>query len=133
MLLRQSALIIFVTATLARGVISQIAGSSVTFAAVEGLSRCLATEWSPSGIRAVCIHSAGMLDSSSIQQTLKAMGETIGLSKDEFADSIKQAFLLKRWPVLNDIGKIATFVASDRASTITGAIINATCGHVLDS
>jgi enoyl-[acyl-carrier-protein] reductase (NADH) len=73
-----------------------------------------------------------MLDSSQIQQNLESMGKTIGLSKDEFADNLKQAFLLKRWPVLDDIGKIATFIASDHANTITGATINATCGHVLD-
>jgi enoyl-[acyl-carrier-protein] reductase (NADH) len=40
--------------------------------------------------------------------------------------------LLKRLPTLSDIANTATFLASDHARTITGAIANLTCGFVLD-
>jgi hypothetical protein len=35
-------------------------------------------------------------------------------------------------PVVADTAKIAAFVASDRANTLTGTIINSSCGEVLD-
>jgi hypothetical protein len=33
---------------------------------------------------------------------------------------------------VDDTAKIAAFIASDRANILTGAIINASCGEVLD-
>jgi hypothetical protein len=59
------------------------------------------------------------------------MGRTVGLSKDAF-ESMKQDYLLKRMPVVDDTAKIAAFIASDRADILTAAIINSSCGQVLD-
>ena len=40
--------------------------------------------------------------------------------------------LLKRFPTLTEVADYAAFVASDRASTMTGAIANLTCGSLVD-
>jgi hypothetical protein len=72
-----------------------------------------------------------MYDTRTIQQTLESMGRTVGLSKDAF-ESMKQDYLLKRMPVVDDTAKIAAFIASDRADILTAAIINSSCGQVLD-
>jgi NAD(P)-dependent dehydrogenase (short-subunit alcohol dehydrogenase family) len=40
--------------------------------------------------------------------------------------------LLKRLPTLDEVADFAAFVASDRASAMTGAIANLTCGSLVD-
>lgn len=40
--------------------------------------------------------------------------------------------LLKRFPTLTEVADYATFVASDRAGAMTGAIANLTCGSLVD-
>jgi 3-oxoacyl-[acyl-carrier protein] reductase len=38
----------------------------------------------------------------------------------------------KRLPTLAEVAEFAVFVASDRASAMTGAIANLTCGSLVD-
>jgi 3-oxoacyl-[acyl-carrier protein] reductase len=128
MLTRHSGVIIFLTGTPAKGVAPNLAAAGTAFGAVEALTRCLATEWSPSGIRVVCIRSGGMYDTRTIQQAFK----TLGPSKEAIWDNMKQGYLLKRMPGVEDTAKIAAFIASDHANTLTGAIINTSGGEVLD-
>ena len=128
MLPRHSGVIIFLTATPAKGVAPHVAGVGTAFGAIEALARCLAAEWSPSGVRVVCIRSGGMYDTNTIQQALQTMGST----KEEIWNNMKKGYLLKRMPVVDDTAKIAAFIASDRANSLTGSIINASCGQVLD-
>jgi hypothetical protein len=45
---------------------------------------------------------------------------------------MKEGYLLKRMPVVDDTAKIAAFISSDRAKILTGVIINASSGEVLD-
>lgn len=128
MLTRHSGVVIFLTGTPSKGVVPNLAASGTAFGAVEALTRCLASEWSPSGVRVVCIRSGGMFDTNTIQQAFKAMGP----SKEAVWENMKQGYLLKRMPVVDDTAKIAAFIASDRAKILTGAIINASGGEVID-
>jgi 3-oxoacyl-[acyl-carrier protein] reductase len=128
MLPHNSGVIIFLTGTPSKGVAPNLAAAGTAFGAIEALTRCLATEWSPLGIRVVCIRSGGMYDTNTIQQAFK----TLGSSKETIWDNMKQGYLLKHMPVVDDIAKLATFIASDRGKTFTGAILNASNGEVLD-
>jgi NAD(P)-dependent dehydrogenase (short-subunit alcohol dehydrogenase family) len=40
--------------------------------------------------------------------------------------------LLKRTPTVPETAEIIAFLASNRASALTGTIVNASCGQVLD-
>lgn len=128
MLTRHSGVVIFLTGTPSKGVAPNLAAAGTAYGAVEALTRCLAAEWSPSGIRVVCIRSGGMFDTNTIQQAFKDMGS----SKEEIWENMKEGYLLKRMPVVDDTAKIMAFIASDRADVFTGAIINASGGEVLD-
>lgn len=132
MMQHRSGVVIFLSATLSRGIAPWIAGFSAAFAAVEGLTRCLATEWSPSGVRVVCISSAGMLEAQRIQLAFEVMAQTAGIPKEALTQAVIEKTLLKRMPTVAETAKLAAFLASDRASTLTGAIINSSCGEVLD-
>jgi 3-oxoacyl-[acyl-carrier protein] reductase len=128
MLPRHSGVVIFLTGTPSKGVAPNTAAVGAAYGAVEALTRCLAAEWSPSGVRVVCIRSGGMFDTNTIQQAWQTMGST----KEEIWDKMKEGYLLKRMPVTEDTAKVAAFIASDRGKTFTGAIINASNGEVLD-
>ncbi len=128
MLTRRSGVVIFLTGTPSKGVVPNVAGVGAAYGAIEALTRCMAAEWSPSGVRVVCIHSGGMFDTNTIQEAFKA----IGPSMETIWDNSKQYYLLKRMPVAEDTAKVAAFIASDNASILTGAIINASSGEVID-
>ena len=68
MLPYNSGVIIFLTATPSKGVAPNRAAAGTAYGAIEALTRCLATEWSPLGIRVVCIRSGGMYDTNMIQR-----------------------------------------------------------------
>lgn len=131
MLLQQSGTILFVTADPAQGV-GQFAAIGLAMGAIESMLRCFADEWSPSGIRVVGIRSRGMIDTRTIQQTFELVRERTGRSVDEIIAGATEGARLKLFPVTDDTAKIAAFVVSDRARTLTGTIINATSGSLLD-
>lgn len=120
MLARHSGVVIFLTGTPSKGVALNLAAVGTAFGAIEALTRCLATEWSPLGVRVVCIRSGGMFDTNTIQQAFKDLGS----SKEAIWENMKQDYLLKHMPVVDDTLEIAAFIASDMANILTGGIIN---------
>lgn len=132
MMARRSGVVILLTATPAKGVAPFLAGHSAGHAAIEGLTRSLATEWGPSGIRVVAVRSAGMPESSRIQEVFQAFAQATGTTREMFARSTADRTLLKRMPTLAETARTICFLASDYASNLTGAIINASCGEVMD-
>lgn len=132
MLPRRSGVILFVTASPSMGIAPHISAIGAAMGALEAMMRCFAAEWSPSGVRVVGVRSAGMHDTRTIHQTFENMGRTVGLTEEQFTKQVQQQTLLKRMPVVDDTAKIAAFLASDRANTITGAILNSTCGQIID-
>jgi 3-oxoacyl-[acyl-carrier protein] reductase len=48
------------------------------------------------------------------------------------AERARTGMLLGGFPTLAEVANYATFVASDRASAMTGAIANLTCGSLVD-
>jgi len=48
------------------------------------------------------------------------------------AERARTGTLPKRFPTLAEVADYAAFVASDRASAMTGAIANLTCGSLVD-
>lgn len=129
---KRSGVVIFLGATPALGVAPLIAGASAAHAAIEGLTRSLATEWSPMGIRVVCIRPNGMTDTHRIQGVLGAMGRLMGAPQEAMLQAAAEKTLLKRMPTVPETSEVVAFLASDHAATLTGTILNASCGEVMD-
>ena len=53
-------------------------------------------------------------------------------ARDELTAEIQEATLLKRAATLADVGNVAAFVASDQARTLTGTVVNISCGALMD-
>ena len=123
---KRAGVILTLSASPARVALASTAGFGVACAAIEGLSRTLAAELSPSGIRVVCIRP-------------HRIGDTLGQDPDfptvgaeEFRSFIESLTLLKRLPTLADVANTAVFLASDHAAAITGTVANLTCGMSVD-
>lgn len=132
MLEARSGVVILLGATPAKGIAPFLAGPSTGHAAVEGLARALATEWGPRGIRVVAVRSGGMQETPNIQNVLGQFGALQGVPLDDMLRLTNERALLRRTPTLAETANVVAFLASDRAKSITGAIINASCGEVLD-
>ena len=55
-----------------------------------------------------------------------------GVSRDAWEAEIADRTYLKRLPRLAEVASAAVLMASDRASAITAAVINLTCGELQD-
>jgi NAD(P)-dependent dehydrogenase (short-subunit alcohol dehydrogenase family) len=110
-------------------------GNGVSAAAVEALSRILAGELGPSGIRVNCLRPHAIPESvttSHTRQLFSGMAGLSGLTMEAWLSGLAGTTLLGRLPTLDDVADTAAFVVSDRAGAMTGAIVNLTSGALLD-
>lgn len=111
-------------------------GNGVASAAVEAMSRILAGELGPRGIRVICLRPDAIPESlaaSHVRGAFEGFARRAGISVDDMlAARAASGPLLRRFPTLAEIGDFAAFAASDRAGAMTGAIANLSCGTLVD-
>ena len=86
------------------------------------MRRQLSAELGPHGIRVVTLASGGVPES--LPQDMEG--------RQAIAEMIEAQTLLGRAATLEDVGNAAVFAASDRARTMTAAIVNVSCGALVD-
>ena len=99
-----------------------LGGTQVAFDAIETIRRQLAVELGPHGIRVVTLASGGVPES---------LPEGFD-GREKIVEMIEGQTLLGRAATLEDIGNAAAFAASDWARTMTAAIVNVSCGALID-
>jgi len=99
-------------------------GFGVACAAIEEFSRTLAGELGPLGVRVVCLRS------DAISEVWPVEHEKEWAPAKAYMDA---STVLGRLPKLAEISGAAVFAASDRASAMTGTLINLTCGSIMDA
>ena len=99
-----------------------LGGTQVAFDAIETIRRQLSVELGPHGIRFVTLSSGG------VPETFPADFE----ETDEITKMIEDQTLLGRAATLEDVGNAAVFAASDWARSVTAAIVNVSCGALID-
>jgi 3-oxoacyl-[acyl-carrier protein] reductase len=92
--------------------------------AVEGFSRNLASELGIYGIRVVNIRSGGSPDSRVFKEAI----ESNPVDMAPMLKGIEGDTMLKKLPLMADIGNVAVFLASDLAGMITGVTVDVTGG-----
>jgi len=105
-----------------------LGGFGVACTAIEALTMNLAGELGPRGIRVVCLRSEG------IPETWQEQTEEAKQFADlkEFHELLEGRTLLRRLPTLVEVANVAAFMASDRASAMTGTVANVTCGSIAE-
>ncbi len=120
------------TADAARLAYPNIGSFGVACAAVEGLTRALAAELGPHGIRVVCLRSMGSPEAPGVKGVWdKHFGDATSLTTDVVA-SRARGTLLRRVPTLAEVGNVAALMASDLASPLTATVVNVACGEIAD-
>ena len=94
----------------------------VALHAVEAMRRQLASELGAYGVRVVTLLTSGIPET--IPDDVPA--------RRTISEAIERSTLLGRAATLEDVARVAAFVASDQARTITGASINISAGTFLD-
>jgi 3-oxoacyl-[acyl-carrier protein] reductase len=112
-----------------------IGGTVVAWAAIEAQCRQWASELGPQGVRVVWLRTTGLPEA--IPDTGEAVadlgtGYGEGMRREEIIAGMREQTILKRLATLEEVGKVATFMASDGAGPMTATFANITCGAVLD-
>lgn len=114
-----SGVIVMLSSSAARESGPRMGGFSLACAAIECLTRTLAGEVGRQGVRVVCLRP-------------NFTPETVpGLALSDVQYLI-DGTALGRLPRLAEVADTAAFVASDRAGAMTGAVVNLTCGAIVD-
>jgi NAD(P)-dependent dehydrogenase (short-subunit alcohol dehydrogenase family) len=100
--------------------------------AVEALTRNLALDLSPQGIRAVCVRSSAMTDSRTIQETVEMIAARTNAPREQIVARLASLTMSKTTASVYDTARAVAFVASDKARMMTSNVINATGGAVED-
>lgn len=127
-----SGVILTITASPSRTAVPLMGGMAPAWAAIEGLSRGLAAELGPHGVRVVCLNAAGMPETPQLSEAHGLHADAYGITRDAFSGRMADLTLRKQLPTVAEIADVAAFVASDRCGAMTGAIANLTGGLIAD-
>jgi 3-oxoacyl-[acyl-carrier protein] reductase len=127
-----SGVILTFSADAARLTYPNIGSFGIACAAVEGLTRALAAELGPHGVRVVCLRSMGSPESPGVEDVWERHFGDADTSSDDVIALRAQGTLLGRVPTLAEVGNVAALMASDLASPLTAAVINVACGEIAD-
>ncbi len=100
-------------------------GFGVACGAVESLTRTLAGELGPRGVRVLCLRP------DAIPQTWN-FAEPADENTARIKTYMQNGTVLRRLPTLAEVAEAAAFLASDRASAMTGTVANLSCGSAPD-
>lgn len=131
MIPNKSGVIMTVSALLSRRGTLLNGGYGSAQAAKEALTRDLSAELAPAGIRVVTLRPHGMLETRTMREffSIKA-AET--MNWEQFATYLAGGTHTQRVMKLEEVAEVAAFVASDKASGLTGTSINLTMGSLDD-
>ena len=127
-----SGVIMRVTATHARSGIPLVGGYGPAMAAMEALTRELSAELAPRGIRVVGLRPQAMPESPTIREAFEPRAAASGLNWEEWQALLASRTHPRRLMTLDELANVAVFVASDRASGMTGTTVNLTMGSLDD-
>jgi NAD(P)-dependent dehydrogenase (short-subunit alcohol dehydrogenase family) len=101
-------------------------------AAKDALTRDLSAELAPQGIRVVGLRPHGMPETNTMKEAFEIKAKALGMTWEQFQGFLANWSHPRRIMTLEEMANMAVFVASDRASGMTGTIVNLTMGGVAD-
>jgi NAD(P)-dependent dehydrogenase (short-subunit alcohol dehydrogenase family) len=130
MIRRKSGVIMTVTALPARTGSPLNGGYGPAHAAKEAMTRDLSVEFAPHGIRVVGLRPHGMPDTSTMREVFDA--KNLGITWEQFGEYLAGTTHRHQVMALAEVANLAVFMASDRASGMTGTTVNLTMGGAAD-
>ncbi len=108
-----------------------VGGMIPAWAAIEALCRSQSVEWGQYGVRAVCLLTTGIPETSLIDEVYEVHGKAHGVTVEQFNSRMDGMTHRGRSTTLEELTNAAVFVASDGGSAITGTILNLTAGMIV--
>ncbi|MDF3069452.1 MAG: short-chain dehydrogenase [Polyangiaceae bacterium] len=129
---QRSGVIMTATALHARTGLPLVGGYGLAMAAKEALTRQLSAELAPQGIRVVGLRPYAMPETPTIRDAFEPRAKASGLSWAQWQEMLAARTHARRLMTLTELTAMATFLASERASGMTGTTVNLTLGSVDD-
>lgn len=132
MIATRSGVIMTITATISRTGTPLVGGGGAAMAAVEALTRGLSAELAPQGIRVVGLRPQGIPETHRIKESFKHYAAASGMTWEQFHEQLASRTHTRRLSTLTEMADVAVFMASDRATGMTGTIVNLSMGSLDD-
>jgi NAD(P)-dependent dehydrogenase (short-subunit alcohol dehydrogenase family) len=130
MIPHKSGVIMTVTALPARTGTRLNGGYGPAQAAKEALTRDLSAELAPQGVRVVGLRPHGMPETATMKEAFEARPS--GITWAQFQEYLASTTHPGRVMTLAEVANVAVFMASDKASGMTGTTVNLTMGSLDD-
>lgn len=127
MLTKGSGVILMNTPEPARFGVPTIGGMGPAWAAMEALSKNLSAELASQGIRAICLRSTGMPETT-IDFVFGVQAKAMGVTGEQFRAFMESLTHRRRCTRLEEVANAAVFAASELGSGLTGTVLNLTGG-----
>jgi NAD(P)-dependent dehydrogenase (short-subunit alcohol dehydrogenase family) len=128
----KSGVIMTVTSLPARVGTTLNGGYGSAQAAKDALTRDLSAELAPKGIRVVNLRPHGMPETNTMKEAFEIKAKTLGMTWEQFQGFLANWSHPRRVMILAELANAAAFMASDKASGMTGTTVNLTMGGVAD-
>jgi NAD(P)-dependent dehydrogenase (short-subunit alcohol dehydrogenase family) len=128
----KSGVIMTLTALHSRTGIPLVGGYGPAMAAKEALTRDLSAELAPAGIRVVGLRPQAMPDTPTIKDAFEPRAKASGMTWEQWKESLASRTHPRRLMTLEEVANMAVFLASDKASGMTGTTVNLTMGSLDD-
>jgi NAD(P)-dependent dehydrogenase (short-subunit alcohol dehydrogenase family) len=132
MIPNKSGVIMTVTALHSRTGIPLVGGYGPAMAAKEALTRDLSAELAPHGIRVVGLRPQGMPETRTIRDAFEPRAKASGMTWEQWQEFLASRTHPRRLMSLEEMAHMAVFMASDKASGMTGTTVNLTMGSLDD-
>jgi NAD(P)-dependent dehydrogenase (short-subunit alcohol dehydrogenase family) len=132
MVANKSGVIMTITSTPSRTGTPLIGGGGAAMAAVEALTRGLSAEFAPQGVRVFGLRPQGMPETDRIKDSFESYAKASGMTWEQFEELLASRTHTHRLSTLKELANMAAFLASDKASGMTGTIVNLSMGSLDD-
>lgn len=119
--------IVTLSATLSGMAAANMAGISAACGAIEAMTRALAGDFGPAGVRVNCVRGSAMPETRTIQETSAGQLAIVGMPATQMPDMALPP--LGRPITVADTASTTTFLLSDHASGMTGQVVTVCAGQ----
>jgi NAD(P)-dependent dehydrogenase (short-subunit alcohol dehydrogenase family) len=109
-----------------------VGGYGPADAAKEALTRDLSAALAPHGIRVVGLRPQGMPETRTIKNGFERRAKASGMTWEQWQELLASRTHPRRLMTLEEMANMAVFMASDKASGMTGTTVNLTMGSLDD-
>jgi NAD(P)-dependent dehydrogenase (short-subunit alcohol dehydrogenase family) len=132
MIPNKSGVIMTLTTLHSRTGVPLVGGYGPAQAVKEALTRDLSAELAPHGIRVVNLRPNAMPESDVIREGFEPRAKATGMTWEQFQDLLASKTHPRRLMKLAETANVAAFMASEKASGMTGTTVNLTMGSLDD-